>query len=173
MTQKNHNLPYNNITPTISDEAYLAETAVIIGDVHIGAESSVWHNVTIRGDVNYIRIGARTNIQDGSVVHVSRTAGGETIIGNDITIGHLALIHACELQDNSFVGMKGMVMDNAVIESFGMLAAGGVLTPSKVIKSRELWMGTPAKFVRMLTDEDLQRMADNAEEYRLLAKRYQ
>ncbi len=173
MTQKNHYLLYNNITPTISDEAYLAETAVIIGDVHIGAESSVWHNVTIRGDVNYIRIGARTNIQDGAVVHVSRVAGGETIIGNDITIGHLALIHACELQDNSFVGMKGMVMDNAIIESFGMLAAGGVLTPGKVIKSRELWMGTPAKFVRMLTDEDLQRMADNAEEYRLLAKRYQ
>lgn len=172
MQNKNHLLPYNNVTPIISEEVYLAESAIIIGDVQIGAESSVWHHVTIRGDVNYIRIGARTNIQDGTVVHVSRTSGGETVIGSDITIGHLALIHACELQDHSFVGMKAMVMDNAVIESYGMLSAGAVLTPGKVIKSRELWMGTPAKFMRMLTDEDLKRMADNAEEYRLLAKRY-
>ncbi len=105
-------------------------------------------------------------------MHVSRTTGGQTIIGSDITIGHLALIHACEIQDHAFVGMKAMVMDKAVIESYGMLAAGGVLTPGKVIKSRELWMGSPAKFARMLTDEDLARMADNAEEYRQLAKHY-
>lgn len=163
---------YNHIEPEVADSAFLASTAVVIGDVKIGAESSVWHHVTIRGDVNYIRIGARTNIQDGSVVHVSRMDGGHTTIGSDITIGHLALIHGCELQDNCFVGMKAMVMDGAVIESFGMLAAGALLSPGKVIKSRELWMGTPARFVRHLTDEDLQRMADNAEEYRLLAKRY-
>ncbi len=165
-------MAYQDIAPTIADYVYLAPTATIIGDVHIGAESSVWHHVTIRGDVNYIRIGERTNIQDGCVVHVSRVKGGQTIIGNDITIGHLALIHACELQDNSFVGMKAMVMDNAVIESYGMLAAGAILTPGKVIKSRELWMGSPARFVRMLTDEDLQRNAENSEEYRLLAKLY-
>ncbi len=172
MITASHNLSYLGITPTLAQDCYIAPSAVIIGDVHIGTETSVWHHVTIRGDVNYIRIGNRTNIQDGTVVHVSRTAGGQTIIGSDITIGHLALIHACELQDHSFVGMKAMVMDNAVIESHGMLAAGAVLTPGKIIKSRELWMGTPAKFVRMLTDEDLQRMADNAEEYRLLHKRY-
>lgn len=172
MYKNYQNLAFQGITPTLSPETHLAETAVVIGDVHIGPESSIWHYVTIRGDVNYIRIGARTNIQDGSVVHVSRTTGGQTIIGNDITIGHLALIHACEIQDNAFVGMKAMVMDNAVIESYGMLAAGGLLSPGKVIKSRELWMGTPAKFVRMLTDEDLARMADNAEEYRMLFKKY-
>lgn len=165
-------LPYQNILPTLDKKTYLASTAVVIGDVHIGPETSVWHHVTIRGDVNYIRIGAHTNIQDGCVIHVSRTQGGQTIIGDDITIGHMALIHACTLHDKSFVGMKAMVMDNAVIESYGMLAAGAVLTPGKIIKSRELWMGTPARFVRMLTDEDLQRMADNAEEYRLLHKRY-
>lgn len=167
-----HDLPYMGITPTLAQDCYLAETAVVIGDVHIGSETSVWHYVTIRGDVNYIRIGDRTNIQDGTVVHVSRVKGGQTIIGSDITIGHMALIHACELQDRSFVGMKAMVMDNAVIESEGMLAAGALLPPGKIIRSRELWMGTPAKFVRHLTDEDLQRMADNAEEYRQLHKRY-
>jgi len=168
-----HVLPYLEVFPTIAEDAYLTTSATIIGDVHIGNESSIWHHVTIRGDVNYIRIGERTNIQDGSVVHVNRVKGGHTIIGSDITIGHMALIHACELQDKSFVGMKAMVMDGAVIESYGMLAAGAVLTPGKVIKSHELWMGTPARFVRMLTDEDLQRMADNSEEYRLLAKKYQ
>lgn len=150
----------------------MAPTATIIGDVHIGSECSIWHHVTIRGDVNYIRIGERTNVQDGTVIHVSRVEGGQTIIGSDITIGHMALIHACELQDKSFVGMKAMVMDNAVIESYGMLAAGAVLTPGKIIRSRELWMGTPARFVRHLTDEDLQKMAENAEEYRILHKKY-
>jgi carbonic anhydrase/acetyltransferase-like protein (isoleucine patch superfamily) len=165
-------IPYRETLPEIAKDVFLASTSVIIGDVHIGAEASIWHHVTIRGDVNYIRIGERTNIQDGSVVHVNRVTGGQTIIGSDITIGHMALIHACELQDKSFVGMKAMVMDGAVIESYGMLAAGAVLTPGKVIKSRELWMGTPARFVRMMTDEDLQRMADNSEEYRVLAKKY-
>lgn len=161
-----------DILPIIAEDVYLAPSATIIGDVHIGSESSIWHHVTIRGDVNYIRIGERTNVQDGTVIHVSRVQGGQTIIGSDITIGHMALVHACELQDHSFVGMKAMVMDNAVIESYGMLAAGAVLTGGKVIRSRELWMGTPARFVRHLTDEDLQKMAENAEEYRILHKKY-
>lgn len=165
-------MPYMDILPTIAEDVYLAPSATIIGDVHIGSESSIWHHVTIRGDVNYIRIGERTNVQDGTVIHVSRVQGGQTIIGSDITIGHMALVHACELQDHSFVGMKAMVMDNAVIESHGMLAAGAVLTGGKVIRSRELWMGTPARFVRHLTDEDLQKMAENAEEYRILHKKY-
>jgi gamma-carbonic anhydrase len=173
MKESNHQLPYMGSVPRIAPDVYVAGTAVIIGDVEIGEESSIWHHVLIRGDVNYIRIGERTNIQDGTVVHVSRTAGGKTIIGSDITIGHQALIHACELQDHAFVGMKAMVMDNAVIESYGMLAAGGLLPPGKIIKSRELWMGAPAKFVRMLTDEDLARMAENAEEYRQVSRRYQ
>lgn len=172
MTEHSQILAYQDILPTIAENVYLAPSATIIGDVHIGSESSVWHHVTIRGDVNYIRIGERTNIQDGCVVHVSRVKGGQTIIGSDITIGHMALIHACELQDKSFVGMKACVMDGAVIESEGMLAAGALLTPGKIIRSRELWMGSPARFVRHLTDEDLHRMADNAEEYRVLAKRY-
>lgn len=172
MTDYSPLLSFQDILPTIAEDVFVASSAIIIGDVHIGAESSVWHHVTIRGDVNYIRIGDRTNIQDGTVVHVNRVKGGQTIIGSDITIGHMALIHACELQDKSFVGMKAMVMDGAVIESYGMLAAGAVLTPGKIIRSRELWMGTPARFVRHMTDEDLKRMSDNSEEYRVLAKKY-
>ena len=165
-------LSFQNILPTVVEDVFIASSAIIIGDVHIGAESSIWHQVTIRGDVNYIRIGQRTNVQDGTVIHVNRAKNGQTIIGSDITIGHMALIHNCELQDKSFVGMKAMVMDGAVIESQGMLAAGAILTPGKIIRSRELWMGAPARFVRMLTDEDLKRMADNSEEYRTLAKKY-
>ena len=165
-------LAYQDILPTIAENVMITSTAVIIGDVHIGTESSIWHHVTIRGDVNYIRIGQRTNIQDGTVIHVNRAQNGQTIIGNDITVGHMALIHNCELQDKSFVGMKAMVMDGAVIESQGMLAAGAILTPGKIIRTRELWMGAPARFVRHLTDEDLERMAANSEEYRMLAKRY-
>lgn len=168
-----HNISsYNNILPTIAPDAYIASSAVVIGDVHIGAESSVWHHVLIRGDVNYIRIGARTNIQDGCVVHVSRTTGGQTIIGNDITIGHMALIHACTIHDNAFVGMKACVMDGAIIESHGMLAAGALLTPGKIIKSRELWMGSPAKFVRVMDDSDIAKMAENAVEYRNVSRKY-
>lgn len=158
--------------PVIEKSAFIASNATVIGDVKIGAESGVWFNTVIRGDVNYIRIGDRTNIQDGTVIHVNRTKDHHTIIGNDITIGHMALIHACELQDNAFVGMKACVMDGAVIESFGMLAAGALLSPGKIIRTRELWMGTPAKFVRHLTDDDLRRMAENSEEYLKLAKEY-
>ena len=165
-------IAYQDVLPTIAPDVFVASTAVIIGDTHIGAESSIWHHVTIRGDVNYIRIGERTNVQDGTVIHVNRAKNGQTVIGSDITIGHMALIHNCELQDKSFVGMKAMVMDGAVIESYGMLAAGAVLTPGKIIRSRELWMGTPARFVRHMTDEDLKRMSDNSEEYRVLAKKY-
>ena len=165
-------LPYQNKLPRIHKSVYCAPTCVITGDVEIGENSSIWHHVTIRGDVNFIRVGARTNIQDGSVIHVSRTQGGQTIIGNDITIGHLALIHACTLHDHAFVGMKAMVMDGCVIESYGMLAAGAVLTPGKIIRSRELWMGTPARFVRILTDADLAHMAENAVEYCMVAQGY-
>lgn len=177
MKQSDPLLPYQGIMPKIASDAWIASSAVVIGDVQIGAESSIWHHVTIRGDINSIRIGARTNIQDGSVVHVQRASlnadgGGHVTIGDDITIGHMALIHACELQDKSFVGMKAMVMDGAVIESHGMLAAGAVLTPDKIIRSRELWMGTPAKFVRHLTDDDLHRMAENTAEYVQLSKTY-
>lgn len=165
--------PYNNIHPQIDPSCYITPTAVILGDVVIGPNTSIWHHVLIRGDVNTIRIGSGTNIQDGTVVHVSRTPTGRTVIGDNITIGHQALIHACELQDNAFIGMKACVMDGAVVESFAMVAAGALVTPNKIVRSGELWMGSPARFVRKLTDEDLAHMRENASEYRMVASHYQ
>lgn len=165
--------PYNGIRPRIDASAYVAPTAVILGDVTIGAHSSIWHHVTIRGDVNTIRIGSGTNIQDGTVVHVSRTPSGQTVIGNNITIGHQALIHACELQDDCFIGMKACIMDGAVVESFAMVAAGSLVTPNKIVRRNELWMGSPARCVRTLTDADLAHMKENAAEYRMVAANYQ
>ncbi|HEY1097109.1 MAG TPA: gamma carbonic anhydrase family protein [Alphaproteobacteria bacterium] len=164
--------PYRGIDPQIDPSAYITETAVIRGDVVIGAHTSIWHHVLIRGDVNTIRIGSGTNIQDGTVVHVSRTPTGQTVIGDNITIGHQALIHACELQNDCFIGMKACVMDGAVVESFAMVAAGSLVTPNKIVRSGELWMGSPARFVRKLTEDDLKHMRENAIEYRMVANNY-
>ncbi len=165
-------LPYKGILPTIDDTAFVASSAAVTGDVTIGAQSTAWFNAAIRGDVNTVRIGSRTNIQDGAVVHVSRYDGGETVIGDGITIGHLALIHACELQDDCFVGMKACVMDNAIVETGAMVAAGALVTPGKIIKSGELWMGSPARYVRPISDDERQEIAANAQNYVDLGQQY-
>ncbi len=165
--------PYQGISPTIDPAAYITETAVILGDVTVGPNTSIWHHVLIRGDVNTIRIGSGTNIQDGTVVHVSRTPTGQTTIGDNITIGHQALIHACELQDDCFVGMRACVMDGAIVESFAMVAAGSLVTPNKIVRRGELWMGSPARCVRQLTEADVKHMQENAVEYRMVAANYQ
>lgn len=147
-------LPYRGITPKIDPDAFIAPGARIIGDVEIGAGSSIWYNVVVRGDVNHVRIGARTNVQDGSVIHVS-SGGFSTEIGEDVLIGHLALVHACTLHDRAFVGFGAVVMDGCVIESDAMLAAGAMLTPGKRIPSGQLWSGRPARFMRDLSPEDM------------------
>jgi carbonic anhydrase/acetyltransferase-like protein (isoleucine patch superfamily) len=149
-------IPYGANRLRIDAEAFVAPGAVLIGDVEIGAEASIWYNCVLRGDVNRIRVGARTNIQDGSVVHVdSPHPGAEnghpTIIGEEVLIGHLAMVHGCILHDRAFVGLGAIVMDGCEIESHGMLAAGGLLTPGKRIPSGQLWAGRPAKYVRDLT----------------------
>jgi gamma-carbonic anhydrase len=145
---------FGGITPEIADSAFIAPGAQIIGDVRIGAEASVWYNCVVRGDVGTITIGARTNIQDGSVIHV---AGGKhnTNIGADCLIGHLAMIHGCTIEDHGFVGLGAIVMDGCVIESDAMLAAGAMLTPGKRIPARQLWAGRPAVYLRDLTDTDV------------------
>ena len=158
-------LPFRGKYPRIHDTAFIAPGCRIIGDVEIGPEASVWYNCVIRGDANHIVIGARTNIQDGSVVHCDspkpqRPAGFPTIIGEDVLIGHLAMVHGCILEDRAFVGLGAIVMDGCRIASDGMLAAGAMLSPNKVIESRQLWMGRPATFSRELTDAaiaDMQR----------------
>lgn len=157
--------------PKIHSAAFIAPGAVVIGDVEIGAETNVWFGCVIRGDVNTIRIGARTNIQDGTVVHVTRKTG-PTVIGSGITIGHSALLHACTLEDNCFVGMRATVMDGAVVESGAMLAAGALVTPGKRIPTGQLWAGSPAKYFRAMTEEEKAYISISAKHYVELAKEY-
>ncbi len=164
-------LPYKNILPTLGKDVFIAPTAAVMGDVVIGDESSVWFGCTIRGDVHEIRIGKRTNIQDGTVIHVTRGVSG-TYIGDEVTVGHMALLHACRIESGAFVGMGAIVLDEAVIESGAMLAAGAMLTPGKRIPAGELWAGRPAKFMRKLTQEDVDFFPVSADNYARLAKEY-
>jgi gamma-carbonic anhydrase len=148
--------------PIIAADAFVAPGTRIIGDVEIGHETSIWYNCVLRGDVNRIRIGKRTNIQDGTVIHVDspwpgNPDGSPTIIGDDVLIGHMVMLHGSILHDRAFVGLGSIVMDGCTIESDGMLAAGAMLTPGKVIREGELWMGRPAKKVRDLSPEEIAR----------------
>lgn len=147
-------LTYEGVTPAIDDSAFIAPGARVIGHVKIGADSSLWYNVVVRGDGNTITIGARSNVQDGSVIHIS-TGTHATVIGDDVLIGHLALVHGCTLHDRAFVGFGAVVMDGCVIESDAMLAAGAMLTPGKRIPSGQLWAGRPARYMRDLSPEEM------------------
>ena len=149
-------LPFRDAWPRIDPKAWIAPGAIIVGDVEIGAGSSVWYNCVLRGDVERIRIGSGTNLQDGTVVHVTTGRFG-AYVGDDVLIGHLAMIHGCTIQDRAFVGMSATILDNAVVESEAMVAAGSLVPPGKVIPSRQLWAGSPAKFMRDLSDEDVAR----------------
>ena len=155
--------PFGGIWPKIHDSAFIAPGCRIIGDVEIGAEASIWYNCVIRADINHIRIGARSNVQDGTIIHCDspkpgRPEGYPTIIGEDVLIGHIAMIHGCTLEDRAFVGLGAIVMDGARIASDGMLAAGALLSPGKVIGRGQLWIGRPAAFARDLTDAALADM---------------
>lgn len=157
--------PFNGIWPKIHDSAFIAPGCRIIGDVEIGPESSIWYNCVIRGDSNIIRIGARTNIQDGSVVHCDsakpgRPEGFPTYIGDDVLIGHMAMIHGCTLENRAFVGLGAVVMDGCTVSSDAMLAAGALLSPGRTVPPRQMWIGRPAAMARELNDAqlaDLQR----------------
>ena len=164
-------LPFRGRLPRIAGDAFIAPGAVVIGDVEIGAESSVWFGCVLRGDINTIRVGARTNIQDGTVVHVDSTTY-PTIIGDDVTIGHSAVIHACTLESACFVGMRATVMDGAVVESGAMVAAGALVTPRKRVPKGELWAGSPARRARALTEEEAATLTDIAGRYAQLAREY-
>lgn len=164
-------LAFEGRIPAIDPSAFIASTAILIGDVTVGPRSSVWFHCVLRGDTNVIRVGARTNIQDGTIVHVA--AGTlPTLIGDDVTIGHAAIIHACTLHDRAFIGMGATVLDGAVIEAGGMLAAASLLPPGKRIGAGELWQGSPARLVRVMTQEDRLRFSVNATHYAELAARY-
>jgi carbonic anhydrase/acetyltransferase-like protein (isoleucine patch superfamily) len=149
--------------PRIHPTAFIAPGCRIIGDVEIGPDASVWYNCVIRADVNRVVIGARSNIQDGTVIHCDspdprHREGFATLIGDDVLVGHMAMIHGCTIHDRGFVGLSTTVMNGCVIESDGMLAAGALLTPGKRIGTRQLWGGRPAAFMRDLTDAALAEM---------------
>ena len=168
-------LPYGGKAPAIDASAFVAPGCRLIGDIEIGPEASIWYNCVLRGDVNAIRIGARANIQDGSVLHVDSPRPGNdighpTIIGAEVLIGHMAMVHGCILHDRAFVGLGAVVMDGCEIESDAMLAAGALLTQGKRILSGQLWAGRPAKYVRELAEADLARMRMGVAHYVALAK---
>jgi carbonic anhydrase/acetyltransferase-like protein (isoleucine patch superfamily) len=164
--------PFNNITPKIDKSAFVHQDSCVIGDVVIGSQSSIWPNVTIRGDVNYIRVGDRTNIQDNSCVHVTRVTC-PTIIGDDVTIGHSVLLHGCTIHNRAFIGMRACIMDGAVIEEAAMVGAGALVTPNKIVKSGELWLGSPARYARAMTKQELQFLQTSANNYVRLGMEYQ
>jgi carbonic anhydrase/acetyltransferase-like protein (isoleucine patch superfamily) len=170
-------LPYRGefnpkgISPTISPKAFIAPGAAVIGDVEIGEDTGVWFGCVIRGDVHTVRIGKRTNIQDGTVIHVTRHTG-PTSIGSGVTIGHSVLLHACTLEDDCFIGMHATVMDGAVVESGGWVAAGALVTPGKRVLKGQIWAGNPAKYFRDLTNKEQEFIPVSAENYVQHAREY-
>ena len=161
----------DGVAPRLGPGAWVAPTAAVIGDVELGAGASVWWHCVLRGDTNAIRIGAGSNIQDGSILHVN--AGQfPCLVGANVTVGHACVVHACTLHDRAFVGMGATVLDGAVIEEGGMLAAGGLLTPGKRIGAGELWAGSPARLMRVMPAEERAGWDRTAAHYQELAQRY-
>ena len=172
-------LKYNNITPTIKKNVFIADGSKIIGNVEINEESSIWYNCVIRGDVDYIKIGKNTNIQDGTVIHVSSYGfsatgrnGSPTEIGDNVTIGHNATIHACKINNYALIGMGSVILDNSFIDEFGFIAAGAVVTPGTKINKHELWAGNPAKFIRKVSDIEIDLMKNTPVVYEKLSKEF-
>lgn len=164
-------VPFRGVFPRIAASAFIAPGAVIIGDVEIGENANIWFGCVLRGDVSGIRVGARTNIQDGTVVHAA-TGKPPTWIGADITIGHLAMVHACHLEDGCFIGMTACVMDEAVVETGAMIAAGALVGRCKRIPAGQLWSGVPARFMRVLDAAEQSDIPARALQYCKLAQEY-
>jgi carbonic anhydrase/acetyltransferase-like protein (isoleucine patch superfamily) len=168
---------YNDIAPSIPGSAYVDQAAVVIGDVVLGEDSSVWPMTVIRGDVNYIRIGARSNIQDGCVVHVTHAhaevpGGHPCLVGDDVTIGHKVVLHGCTIGDRCLIGMGSIVLDGAVLEPEVLLGAGSLVPPGKLLEGGYLWLGAPVRRVRPLTEAERARFRYSAEHYVRLKNRY-
>ena len=145
---------FRNLHPKIHESALVTDDAIIIGDVEIGAESSVWFGSILRGDVNFIRIGERTNIQDGTIIHVSRDAHS-TVLENEITVGHRATLHGCYIETGCLIGIGAIVLDGVRVGAHSLVAAGSLLTPNTIVPPRSLVMGSPAKVKRELSDEEV------------------
>lgn len=168
---------FQGMTPCIGEDVWVDPSAVVIGDVEIGSGSSIWPLVVVRGDIHRIKIGSNTNIQDGSVVHVTHDShfnpgGYPTIIGNNITVGHKVMLHGCTIGDNCLVGMSSTVMDGAVIEPRVVLGAGSLVPGGKVLESGYLWVGSPVRRVRELNEKEQEFLDYSAQNYAKLAKKY-
>ncbi len=161
-------LPVKGVYPIIEEDCFIAENATIVGDTVIGKRCSIWFNAVVRGDVNSIRIGSETNIQDGAVIHATYEKASTTI-GNRVSVGHNALVHGCIVQDNVLIGMGAIVMDNALIESFCIIAAGSVVLENTVCESGFLYAGTPAKKIKPLTDQQIELLKKLPDNYNLYA----
>jgi len=164
-------LSHHGITPRISPNAYIQQSSHIIGDVHIGDESSVWFNAVVRGDVCYIRIGARVNIQDNATIHVF-SGGIPTILGDGVSIAHNVVVHACTIHDFTLVGMGAIVLDEAEIGKECLIGAGAVVAPRSKIPPHSLVLGSPAKVIRSLTTEEIDRLHRSADNYVRFAREY-
>ena len=161
---------YKGISPTLGARVYVDPAAVVIGAVELADDVSIWPCAVLRGDVHRIHIGARSNVQDGAVVHVTHDGpyspgGFPTLVGEGVTIGHGAVIHACTIEDYCLIGMHASVLDGAVVKKYGFVGAGSLIPPGKVVGERELWLGNPARFVRVLTDKQVEQLQYSAEHY--------
>jgi carbonic anhydrase/acetyltransferase-like protein (isoleucine patch superfamily) len=154
----------DGIEPSIDPSAWIAPTAAVIGNVTIGAGSGIWFQCVLRGDANRIEIGNRTNIQDGTIIHVD-PGDFFAVIGDEVTVGHACIIHGCRLENTAFAGMGSTVMNGAVIEAGGVLGAGSLLTAGKRIRAGELWTGRPAKFMRAVSTEERLEFARISQHY--------
>jgi carbonic anhydrase/acetyltransferase-like protein (isoleucine patch superfamily) len=161
---------YKGRAPTLGARVYIDPAASVIGAVELGDDVSIWPGAVLRGDVNHIHIGARSNVQDGSIVHVTHDGpyspgGFPTIVGESVTIGHAAVIHACTIEDCCLIGMHATVLDGAIVKKYGFVGAGSLIPPGKVVGERELWLGNPAKFVRLLSDRQIEQLHYSADHY--------
>ncbi len=163
--------PFQDKTPKIHETAFIAEGATVIGDVEIGEQSSVWFGSIVRGDVNFIRIGNRTNIQDGSIIHVT-TALFPTILEDEVTVGHRVTLHGCRVESNCLIGIGAILLDGVRIGANSLVAAGALVTPQTQIPPRALVMGSPAKVKRELSDEEIENMKHFWQTYVRLSKNY-
>ena len=169
--------PYGHATPRLGARCYVDPAATVIGDVELGDDVSFWPGAVARGDVHFIRIGARSNIQDGAVLHVTHdgpyTPGGmPLLIGSDVTVGHGAILHACTVEDLCLIGMHATVLDGAVVGRGAMIGAGALVAPGKRVGADELWLGNPARRVRALSARELEQLAYSAAHYVRLKDRY-